>query len=95
MRTVVAVVGAGAAGVLVGATQHNQPLIRSLLMITTREEAVDAHNATAVMAASAKLANTGGLCVLSTISETGGVSSRMIQPLPVTIRDDGGGSIEV
>jgi hypothetical protein len=56
--------------------------------LTLRQPAassVDATSASQLAAAAARLANeAGGLCVLSTKTLDGGISSRMMQPMPVT-----------
>ena len=72
-------------GLLVGSTLlHDHPIFASVrAVLDPAVPAVDASSASQLAAAAVRLANNaGGLCVLSTISRTGGVSSRMIQPLP-------------
>lgn len=84
--------GAGTIGLLIGATQHEHQVIRTLLStLKERHASVDVNDGDAVAEAAVRLANdSGGLCVLCTSSEDeGGVSSRMIQPLPVALEHDG------
>lgn len=80
-------------GLIVGATNADHQALRtvsSLLSATdAAEPRVDPSDADSLVAASTRLAvKAGGLCVLSTRSADGGLSSRMIQPLVET--DDSG-----
>ena len=55
---------------------------------------VDAGDPKSLVAAAVRLANeAGGLCVLSTRARDGGVSSRMVQPLPAVLDSEGSPSL--
>ena len=85
LRAIASATAAGACGVLLGAANHDHPTLSAMLATLKRPAAkVDASSPTALSAAAVRLANeANGLCVLSTRSQGGGVSSRMVQPLPV------------
>lgn len=77
----------GVGGLWLGANYHDNPFLIPL-RASKPAPAVDASSPSQLAAAATRLANeAGGMCVLSTVGASGGVSSRMIQPLPI---DDGG-----
>ena len=82
------------AGVYIGARWHDHHMLRSVVLyITPLDEGVgkiDRSNPASVLAASVFLANQiNGLAILSTVNENGGVSTRMMQPLPIECCENG------
>ena len=76
----------GLLGAFIGAS--NSTLLATLTASPAETTFPDQRDPSALLRTAAKLANdSGGLCVLSTVSTTDGVSSRMIQPLPVELRE--------
>jgi hypothetical protein len=92
------VAGASLIGVYVGARMHEHELIKSLIALTVRaveEKAIDKSDASSVLNAAVRIANSGcGLAVLSTTSPSDGISTRLMQPLPVEMDADSVNSME-
>ena len=89
-------VGGVAFGVAFGVAYSEHPLARAALakLSPTAPASVDAGDPQSLVAAAVRLSNdAGGLCVLSTRARDGGVSSRMVQPLPAVLDSEGSPSL--
>ena len=83
-------------GVAFGVAYSEHPLARAALakLSPTAPASVDAGDPQSLVAAAVRLSNdAGGLCVLSTRARDGGVSSRMVQPLPAVLDSEGSPSL--
>eukprot|EP00964_Phaeocystis_antarctica_P092820 scaffold59769_cov72-Phaeocystis_antarctica.AAC.1 len=83
-------------GVAFGVAYSEHPLARVVLskLSPTAPATVDAGDPQSLVAAAVRLSNdAGGLCVLSTRARDGGVSSRMVQPLPAVLDSEGSPSL--
>ena len=83
-------------GVAFGVAYSEHPLARVALskLSPTAPATVDAGDPQSLIAAAVRLSNdAGGLCVLSTRARDGGVSSRMVQPLPAVLDSEGSPSL--
>ena len=83
-------------GVAFGVAYSEHPVARAALarLSPTVPATVDAGDPQALMSAAVRMANNaGGLCVLSTRAHDGGVSSRMVQPLPAMLDSEGSPSL--
>ena len=86
-----ATASAAAAGAVIGAAQHDHPVLRAVVGASTMAtQSVDANDGQQVASAAVRLANAaGGLGLLSTVAAENGVAARMVQPLPARLDADG------
>ena len=96
LRQLAACGAAAAGGVAIGVAYSEHPALRAVLskLPSADVPVVDLDDPQALVSASVRVANeAGGLCVLSTRARDGGVSSRMIQPLPAEVDAAGSPSL--
>ena len=86
--------GASAVGGVAFGVTYSELTRAAFAKLSPSPATVDAGDPHSQVAAAVRLANeAGGLCVLSTRARDGGVSSRMVQPLPAVLDSEGSPSL--